>query len=136
LFRLDRVADIQVLEALADPPPIELHDLSEGLVRPAADDPEVILEVSPDGRWVVEYFVHDRAEELEDGGLRITLRTPDPAALRRLALRLGRDGRIVSPPDLAKEAAHTAAQALTAYSSEEEESCSVTGRISTGSGRS
>ena len=74
---------------------IELRDLSEGLVQPAAEDPEVVVEVGPGGRWVAEYYPHDSAEELPDGGLRITLRTPDPASLRRLALRLGRDGRIV-----------------------------------------
>ena len=68
----------------------------EGLVQPAAEDPEVVVEVGPGGRWVAEYYPHDSAEELPDGGLRITLRTPDPASLRRLALRLGRDGRIVA----------------------------------------
>ncbi len=69
----------------------------EGLVQPAAEDPEVVVEVGPGGRWVAEYYPHDSADELPDGGLRITLRTPDPASLRRLALRLGGDGRIVSP---------------------------------------
>ena len=64
-------------------------------MQPAAEDPEVVIEVGPGGRWVAEYYPHDSAEELPDGGLRITLRTPDPASLRRLALRLGRDGRIV-----------------------------------------
>ena len=73
-------------------------------MQPAAEDPEVVVEVGPGGRWVAEYYPHDSAEELPDGGLRITLRTPDPASLRRLALRLGRDGRIVSPPELADSA--------------------------------
>ncbi|GAA3071289.1 WYL domain-containing protein [Streptomyces olivoverticillatus] len=97
-FRLDRVAEIRLLDEASDPPPVELRDLSEGLVQPAAEDPEVVIEVGPGGRWVAEYYPHDSAEELPEGGLRITLRTPDPASLRRLALRLGRDGRIVSPP--------------------------------------
>ena len=94
-FRLDRVAEIRLLDEPSAPPEIELRDLSEGLVQPAAEDPEVVVEVGPGGRWVAEYYPHDSAEELPDGGLRITLRTPDPASLRRLALRLGRDGRIV-----------------------------------------
>lgn len=97
-FRLDRVAEIRLLDEPAAPPELELRDLSEGLVQPAAEDPEVVVEVGPGGRWVAEYYPHDRAEELADGGLRITLRTPDPASLRRLALRLGGEGRIVSPP--------------------------------------
>ncbi|GGW34999.1 helix-turn-helix transcriptional regulator [Streptomyces xantholiticus] len=118
-FRLDRVAEIRLLDAPAAPPEIELRDLSEGLVQPSADDPEVVVEVAPGGRWVAEYYPHDRAEELPDGGLRITLRTPAPASLRRLALRLGGDGRIVSPQDLADSARTAARDALAAYDAQQ-----------------
>ncbi len=118
MFRLDRVAEIKLLDAPADPPRIEPRDLSAGLVQPAGDDPEVVVEVGPGGRWVAEYYPHDSAEELPDGGLRVTLRTPDPGSLRRLALRLGRDGRIVSPRALADSARAAAQQALAAYGDE------------------
>ncbi|CAM5567331.1 MULTISPECIES: helix-turn-helix transcriptional regulator [Streptomyces] len=114
-FRLDRVAEIKILDEPSAPPEVELRDLSEGLVQPAAEDPEVVVEVGPGGRWVAEYYPHDSADELTDGGLRITLRTPEPASLRRLALRLGRDGRIVSPPELADSARQAAREALAAY---------------------
>ncbi|MDT9684110.1 WYL domain-containing protein [Streptomyces sp. TRM76323] len=114
-FRLDRVAEIRILDEPSAPPEIELRDLSEGLVQPSADDPEVVVEVGPGGRWVAEYYPHDSAEELPDGGLRITLRTPDPASLRRLALRLGRDGRITAPEALAESARRAAREALAAY---------------------
>lgn len=114
-FRLDRVAEIKLLDERSDPPPIEPRDLSAGLVQPAAGDPEVVIEVGPGGRWVAEYYPYDSAEELPDGGLKITLRTPDPASLRRLALRLGRDGRITAPPELARSAREAASRALAAY---------------------
>ncbi|NJP66635.1 helix-turn-helix transcriptional regulator [Streptomyces spiramenti] len=114
-FRLDRVASIEVLDVPAEPPPVEPRDLSAGLVQPAAGDPQVVIEVGPGGRWVAEYYPHDTAEELSDGGLRITLRTGDPTTLRRLALRLGGDGRIVSPPALADSAREAAREALAAY---------------------
>ncbi|GAB2625526.1 WYL domain-containing protein [Streptomyces capparidis] len=114
-FRLDRVAEIELLDEPADPPPVELRDLSQGLVQPSADDPEVVVEVGPGGRWVAEYYSHDSAEELPGGGLRITLRAADPLGLRRLALRLGQDGRVVSPPELAASAREAARAALAAY---------------------
>ncbi|MFB7053626.1 helix-turn-helix transcriptional regulator [Streptomyces vinaceus] len=114
-FRLDRVAEIRLLDERAEPPAIEPRDLSEGLVQPAAEDPEVVVEVGPGGRWVAEYYPHDSAEELPDGGLRITLRSPDPASLRRLALRLGREGRIVAPAELADSARQAAREALAGY---------------------
>ncbi|MFG3283618.1 helix-turn-helix transcriptional regulator [Streptomyces sp. NPDC048111] len=114
-FRLDRVAEIRLLDEASAPPELELRDLSEGLVQPSAEDPEVVVEVGPGGRWVAEYYPHDSAEELPDGGLRITLRTPDPASLRRLALRLGQDGRIVAPDDLAESARRVAREALAGY---------------------
>ncbi|WP_411071787.1 helix-turn-helix transcriptional regulator [Streptomyces sp. cmx-4-25] len=117
-FRLDRVAEIRLLDEPAAPPELELRDLSENLVQPSADDPEVVVEVGPGGRWVAEYYPHDRADELPDGGLRITLRTPDPASLRRLGLRLGSDGRIVAPAELADSARTAAAAALAAYENE------------------
>ncbi|MEU3775010.1 WYL domain-containing protein [Streptomyces sp. NPDC032472] len=114
-FRLDRVAAIRLLDERSEPPAIEPRDLSVGLVQPAAEDPEVVVEVGPAGRWVAEYYPHDSAEELPDGGLRITLRSPDPASLRRLALRLGRDGRIVAPAELAESARQAAREALAGY---------------------
>ncbi|MGW0647980.1 helix-turn-helix transcriptional regulator [Streptomyces umbrinus] len=119
-FRLDRVAEIKILDEASAPPEVELRDLSEGLVQPAAEDPEVVVEVGPGGRWVAEYYPHDSAEELPDGGLRITLRAPDPASLRRLALRLGREGRIVSPVEVADSARQAAREALAAYDGPQE----------------
>ncbi|MEW2587774.1 helix-turn-helix transcriptional regulator [Streptomyces virginiae] len=114
-FRLDRVAEIRLLDERAEPPAIEPRDLSVGLVQPSAEDPEVVVEVGPGGRWVAEYYPHDSAEELADGGLRITLRTPDPGSLRRLALRLGREGRITAPAELADSARNAAREALAGY---------------------
>ena len=120
LFRLDRVAEVKVLDEPADPPPLRPRDLSAGLVQPSGDDPEVVLEVGPGGRWVAEYYPYERVEELPGGGLRITLRAPDPGSLRRLALRLGADGRIVAPRAVADSARDAARRALAAY-----EACGV-----------
>ena len=53
--------------------------------------------------------------ELPDGRLRVVLRTPDTGWVRRLALRLGEDGRVISPPGLVAEVRDTAAAALANY---------------------
>ena len=53
--------------------------------------------------------------DLEDGRLRVVLRTPDTGWVRRLALRLGEDGRVISPPALVAEIREAAAAALANY---------------------
>jgi proteasome accessory factor C len=49
--------------------------------------------------------------------LRVTLRTPDTRWVRRLALRLGEDGRVIAPADLAAQVSRDAAAALAQYAS-------------------
>ena len=57
----------------------------------------VELELTAAGRWVAEYYPCESVTELEEGRLRVVLRTPDTGWVRRLALRLGEDGRVISP---------------------------------------
>jgi proteasome accessory factor C len=116
MFRLDRVVDVAVLDVDADPPPeAELRDLSEGLFRPSPDDQIVTLELARTGRWVADYYPCETVHESADGGLRVTLRTPDTRWVRRLALRLGASGRVVAPPELADAVHADAAAALALY---------------------
>ncbi|MDQ2876599.1 MAG: WYL domain-containing protein, partial [Actinomycetota bacterium] len=72
-------------------------------------------ELATAGRWVAEYYPCDEVEELGDGRLRVSLRTPDTKWVRRLALRLGEDGRVVSPAGLAAEVGQDARAALARY---------------------
>ena len=116
LFRLDRVLDLAVLDEPASvPAQAEPRDVDQGLFRPSADDVEVELELSAAGRWVAEYYPCERVTDLGDGRLRVGLRTPDTRMVRRLALRLGEDGRVTSPADLAAEIREDAAAALAQY---------------------
>jgi predicted DNA-binding transcriptional regulator YafY len=116
LFRLDRVLDLAVLdEAASVPPQARPRDVDQGLFRPSPDDAAVELELSAAGRWVAEYYPCEHTEELGDGRLRVGLRTPDTGWVRRLALRLGEDGRVISPPDLAAQVREDAAAALAQY---------------------
>jgi proteasome accessory factor C len=116
LFRLDRVLGLTVLDEPASvPPQAEPRDVDQGLFRPSADDVEVELELSAAGRWVAEYYPCERVTDLGDGRLLVRLRTPDTRMVRRLALRLGEDGRVTSPADLAAEIREDAAAALAQY---------------------
>ena len=117
LFRLDRVLALDVLEVAAEvPADAEPVDVDQGLFRPSAEDLNVIIDLAPLGRWVAEYYPCDTIEELGDGRLRVTLRTPDPGWVRRLALRLGENGRIVAPADLGVQVREDASAALAQYS--------------------
>jgi predicted DNA-binding transcriptional regulator YafY len=116
LFRLDRILAIKVLEVPAEvPPEAEPVDVDQGLFRPSPDDVQVVLEVSTAGRWVAEYYPCEEVEELGDGRLRVGLRTPDTQWVRRLALRLGCDGKVLAPPQVAELIAGDAAAALAEY---------------------
>jgi proteasome accessory factor C len=116
LFRLDRVLALEVLDVPKSlPAEAEHRDVDQGLFRPSDDDVRVELELSTHGRWVAEYFPCESVSDLEDGRLRVVLRTPNTGWIRRLALRLGEDGRVVSPPDLAAEIRDAAAAALANY---------------------
>ena len=83
--------------------------------RPSPDDVLVELELSAEGRWVAEYYPCEAVSDLPDGRLRAVLRTPDTGWVRRLALRLGEDGRVISPSELAAEIRDAATAALANY---------------------
>ena len=116
LFRLDRILAIEVLGVPAEiPKQAEPVDVDQGLFRPSPDDLRVVLELSPRGRWVAEYYPCEEVADLGEGRLRVTLRTADAALVRRLALGLGEDGRVLRPEDLAATVRADATAALALY---------------------
>jgi proteasome accessory factor C len=116
VFRLDRVLRIDVLPVAAEvPQQAEPVDVDQGLFRPSPGDMRVVLELTPRGRWVAEYYPCEDVVELGDGRLRVTLRTPDAAWARRLALGLGEDGRVLEPAALAAAVRADASAALAHY---------------------
>ena len=116
LFRLDRVLGLAVLPVAAEvPPDAEPKDLDQGLFRPSPEDLHVVIELGPHGRWVAEYYPCEEVTELGDGRLRVELRTPDSRWVRRLALRLGENGRIIAPASLDEQVRGDAAAALAQY---------------------
>jgi proteasome accessory factor C len=120
LFRLDRITAASVLDVPAAPPlEAQPRDLDAGLFQPGPGDLRVVLEVGPTGRWVSEYYPCESVEPLPDGGARIVLRTPDTRWVRRLALRLGAEGRVVEPVELVEAVVADAMAALAAYAADD-----------------
>jgi len=117
LFRLDRIVELTVLDVPAEvPAEARPRDVRAGrLFHPSPDDIEVAFELTPAGRWVADHYPCESVEELGEGRLRVVLRTPDPRWVRGLALRLGDQGRIVGPPELAEAVRADAARALAQY---------------------
>jgi proteasome accessory factor C len=116
LFRLDRVADVTLLDEPADPPAdVQPRDLAQGLFRPGPDDLLVTLALRPGAAWVADYHPCESVTETPDGGLLVRLRARDTAWVRRLALRLGDQGRVLAPESLAEQVRGDAALALAAY---------------------
>ncbi|HEY6739127.1 MAG TPA: WYL domain-containing protein, partial [Actinopolymorphaceae bacterium] len=90
LFRLDRIAAVEVLDVeAAVPPDARPRDLSAGLFQPSPDDSLAELELEPEAAWVSEYYPCETVDDLGGGRLRVAMRVGDPRWLRRLALRLG-----------------------------------------------
>src|SRR5699024_1850065 len=120
LFRLDRVLEMSVLPYAAEVPEgVSRRDLSEGVLQRSDRDTQVTLELTSVARWVTEDYVCESVTELPDGRTRAVLRTPAPAWVARLALRLGPEGRLVAPRDLAEEVRVEARRALAHYRSAE-----------------
>jgi proteasome accessory factor C len=115
-FRLDRILDVTVLDVPASfPEEAEWADVDAGLFQPSEADVLVELELAPGARWVAEYYRCESVTELGEGRLRVAIRTPDTGLIRRLALRLGEEGRVTAPAELAEEVRSAAAEALALY---------------------
>ena len=116
VFRLDRVLAVKVLGVAAEVPrEAEPVDIDSGLFRPSPADLRVVIELTPYGRWVAEYYPCEEVTELGEGRLRVILRTPDSEWVRRLALRLGEDGHVVGPAEVVADVRREAGAALAQY---------------------
>jgi proteasome accessory factor C len=115
-FRLDRILDVTVLDVPASvPEEAEWVDVDAGLFQPSESDVLVELELAAGARWFVEYYPCESVTELGDGRLRVGIRTPDTSWIRRRALRLGEEARVIAPVELADEVRSAAAAALALY---------------------
>ena len=116
LFRLDRVQGITALaEPSAPPPEATVRDVSAGVFQPLPGDELLVLALRPGAHWVIDYHRCETVEDHGDGLLVASLRVGNRAWARRLALRLGGQGTVLAPTDLADQVRQDARAALAAY---------------------
>ena len=115
-YRLDRIGGVERTGEPAgdvgDPP-----EFGPGWLEQRPDAAEVTLRLKPDASWVTEYYPI-RAVRREADAIEVDLLVADPAWLRSLLLRLGRDVLGVLPAEAAAGAREAAAEALAAYRTE------------------
>ncbi len=101
VFRLDRIAATEVLET-----PV-VHVAPAQLDPPAytagPDDLEVVLAVSPRGRWIEDAVTVDSLETQTDGSVTLRLHTDAPGWLASIVLMAAGEVVVRSPDSLAKE---------------------------------
>lgn len=111
IFRIDRIRDASVLNLsfeMPDPLPLfQLFDGSNALGR-------VTLLLTPDARWVTEYYPAESIETHADGSTTLTLAIGSLPWLERLLLRLGPDAAVVEASDVLVDAGSSAARRLLA----------------------
>ena len=115
VFRVDRISGATVLDERFEPRP-EVGEARPFVDVEELDAPEVVLELAPSARWVVEYHPVANVEELPDGGLRVTMPVTAEPWLGRLLVTLGPAARVVGgDPSFADLAARTASRVLGRY---------------------
>ena len=112
-FRLDRIADVEVVGPAEEPFPE--GPLPLPVYAPGPDDIVVELLLDPQARWLAETVRTDEREELPDGRVRIVFSTDSPRWVRSLVLMGAGGVGVVRPPSLLHGAADAATSALAAY---------------------
>jgi proteasome accessory factor C len=113
LFRADRIHDLERTGETFEPRGLE--GAGRPLYTPTERDIAVRLRLSPDARWVAEYYETTEQVELADGGLEVSLPAARMEWLERLLLRLGSDVRIVEPAELEERVRGLARATLDRY---------------------
>lgn len=92
-FRLDRIRRAEVLDTTFAPPD---RVVPPPIFEAGPDDVEVVLDLAPEARWVIESHPVDDVEEQPGGVTRVRLRVSHRPWLERLLLRLGPAATVVA----------------------------------------
>jgi proteasome accessory factor C len=92
VFRLDRIAHVEVLDEAASTTPAPGQTAT---FTPTATDAAVTLDLDPEAAWVVDYYPHEEAEEQENGRIHVVLPVASTRWLEQLLVRLGPAATVV-----------------------------------------
>ena len=113
LFRADRVRSaVRTGETFA---PRGLEGAGRDLYSPTGEEVAVRLRLRPAARWIAEYYATTRTEELDDGGLDVTLPARQLGWVARLLLRVGDDAEVTEPLQLRDDVRRLARETLARY---------------------
>ncbi|SDM92720.1 proteasome accessory factor C [Nocardioides szechwanensis] len=115
LFRLDRVAEAEVLDTPVSAPDTAPRDLGDGLFTASSDTTPVTLRLQRPAHWVTEYYPVDDIRPREDGSLEVDLQVADERWLTRLLLRLAPYAEVVAPASYGDAFTAAAQDALALY---------------------
>jgi len=113
LFRADRVRSATPTGETFSPR--GLRGAGRDLYSPTGEDVAVRLRLRPAARWIAEYYATTKVEELDDGGVELTLPARQLGWVARLLLRVGDDAEIVDPPELRDQVRDLARETLALY---------------------
>lgn len=113
LFRLDRIEHVAPLSEPAMPPPhARPTDSSAGLFRAQPDQRVAVLTLTPNARWIAEYYPVDELIEGEQGVVTVRMRYAETGWMVRLVLGLGADVVVLEPTELVAAVARRAHAAV------------------------
>lgn len=117
LFRLDRIAEAEVLDSAISTDPTPPRDISDGPLIDDAGDRTVVatLRLAPEATWMTEYYAVEEVRPDDAGGAEVDLVVADPQWLTRLLLRLAPYAEVVRPAEFTETFADAARQALGLY---------------------
>ncbi|HEX4189716.1 MAG TPA: WYL domain-containing protein [Marmoricola sp.] len=112
LFRVDRIAQVELLDTPRAIPDLEPRNLSDGLFESSPEDQVVRLRLTREMRWFAEYYPVLTCTDTSDGGIEVTLAVADELWLIRLAMRFGRVMTVLEPEGLSERVVKVSRDAL------------------------
>ncbi|RPA19772.1 YafY family protein [Gordonia sp. OPL2] len=120
LFRFDRVETAETLDEPSAPPAEATGHQQSAILAENPDLPSAEIEIDPDELWILDYYLIDPIEPVEDRAdpnvpVRARLVYGSPEWLTRFLLGFGGRVRVVSAPDIADTVVTTATAARARY---------------------